>query len=524
MDPVLQYYQEYLLPLLAKSQYLIKKHKATSIGAAVALTALFYIRRSFTKPPRHLQHLPHPRSFAYLKDVLTKESYNIIAERHTMPAAAKSVSGIISTREFLGWVVAITKPEAAKKMLMKTDLFPKLDTGDHLKDTILGRYLGPSNILTSNGHDWKKHRKIANPAFHRSMPVDLFGKQTHKLFRVMDGMDSQAVDVLDLTERFTLDIIGMAGFDFDFGAINGDSDWVRKYNSFSKDLFNPTFLAFPWIDRHFQWLFTHRKQVHKDLSDFLDMMDAMIDAKRLAIAQGKKNPALKDNEKDLLSLMIESEDESGGLTKEELKADLCIFFLAGHDTTSNALAFAIYHLAKYPHIQQKAREEALRILGDGPSEVLPTLEQTKELTYINQVIKETLRITPPVPMTMFRKTTDRVELGGTVLPKDTSVRLHMWEIQHDPETWSSPEIFDPERFAPGGEVERVASEGLAWLPFSSGSRVCIGQNFSMAEQRVFLSLILRKYEWFLPNDYELRTNNRGVLKPLNLNVSFKRRY
>lgn len=90
---------------------------------------------------------------------------------------------------------------------------------------------------------------------------------------------------------------------------------------------------------------------------------------------------------------------------------------------------------------------------------------------------------------MFRKTSEQVELGGAVIPKDTAVRVHMWEIQHDPDTWSSPETFDPERFAPGGEAERVASEGLAWLPFSSGSRVCIGQNFSMAEQRVFLSLI-----------------------------------
>lgn len=199
-----------------------------------------------------------------------------------------------------------------------SDSFPKLDVGGRLADTILGRYLGPSNILTSSGHDWKKHRKIANPAFHRSMPVELFGRMSHKLFRVMDEMDNTSVDIVDLTERLTLDIIGLAGFDFDFGAVSGHSEWVRKYNRFSKDLFNPTFLAFPWIDRYFRWLFPHRKQVHKDLSDFLDMMATMIDAKRLAIAQGKKNPVLKDNEKDLLSLMIESEDESGGLTKEEL--------------------------------------------------------------------------------------------------------------------------------------------------------------------------------------------------------------
>lgn len=96
MELALRYYQEHLASLLDKSQHLIKKNKAVSLGAAVVLTAFFYLRRSFTTPPRSLRHLPHPESLAYLKDVLTKVSYHTIAERHTMPAIARSKYGIIS--------------------------------------------------------------------------------------------------------------------------------------------------------------------------------------------------------------------------------------------------------------------------------------------------------------------------------------------------------------------------------------------------------------------------------------------
>lgn len=138
------------------------------------------------------------------------------------------------------------------------------------------------------------------------------------------------------------------GFDFDFDAItSADSEWVRKYDSFNHQMFNPLFAMMPWLERNFLWLFPQRKRIHQDLTDFLDMLDKVsysyhneeahnhiesrcthmrydnvdqiIENKRLAIAEGKINPSIKDNEKDLLTLMIESEEETGVLSNEELK-------------------------------------------------------------------------------------------------------------------------------------------------------------------------------------------------------------
>ncbi|ORY94873.1 cytochrome P-450 cyp509A1 [Syncephalastrum racemosum] len=412
-----------------------------------------------------------------------------------------------------------------------TELFPKdfEDRRRSTRGTLIGRYMIGPNILFENGHNWKRHRKVANPAFHRSMPVELFGRLTHKLFRVMDGLDADNIEFQNLTIRWTLDAIGLAGFDFDFDAItSADSEWVRKYDSFNYEMFDPFFALMPWVERNFLWLFPQRKRIHQDLTDFLDMLDKVIENKRLAIAEGKTNTVIKENEKDLLTLMIESENETGVLSNEELKSDLCIFFLAGHDTTANALAFAAYYLAVNPDIQQKAREEAIRVFGDAPEDILPNLEQVKDLPYINQIMKETLRINPPAPNITIRRTTQDVEVNGVIIPKDHRVALDIYELQHNPKVWRNPDVFDPERFAPGGEAEQLSGQGMAWLPFSNGSRQCIGMAFSLAEQRVMLPMLLRKYEWSLPADSPHKdgiiTTGRGIISPVDLKLSFKKRY
>ncbi|KAI7873546.1 cytochrome P450, partial [Lichtheimia hyalospora FSU 10163] len=208
--------------------------------------------------------------------------------------------------------------------------------------------------------------------------------------------------------------------------------------------------------------------------------------------------------------------------------NLCLFFLAGHDTTANALAYAVYHLAMHPDIQRKAREEAIKILGDEPKDVLPTLEQTREFTYINMIIKETLRITPPIVNMVTRETQEDTELGGEFIPKGTRTSIDIYELQHNPTVWEDPDTFKPQRFEPGGEAEKLAGSGMAWIPFSNGQRQCIGMNFSLAEQRVFLPMLLRKYEWQLPNDSihkeKLQTVGTGFVKPKELFITFKKRY
>lgn len=141
-------------------------------------------------------------------------------------------------------------------------------------------------------------------------------------------------------------------------------------------------------------------------------------------------------------------------------------------------------------IQQKAREEAIEILGDEPVDILPTVEDTKKMIYINQIMKETLRINGPVTRVVPRLAMeDTVLPSGTFIPKGSQVTVNVFNIQHSNKVWKDGDKFNPDRFGEDGESTRGAGEGWSWVPFGNGARQCLGMNFSLNEQRVMLSML-----------------------------------
>lgn len=145
-------------------------------------------------------------------------------------------------------------------------------------------------------------------------------------------------------------------------------------------------------------------------------------------------------------------------------------------------------MARDPTLQQQARDEALGVLGAAPEDVVPTLEETRQLVLIDQIIKETLRFNAPVTNGIPRVVSSDTTLAGhTFLPKGTPVVVNTYDLHHNPHAWDRPESFDPSRFAPGGEADQKDKTGMAWVPFYNGQRMCIGMQFSMMEQRVMLS-------------------------------------
>ncbi|KAG0181653.1 cytochrome P450-dit2 [Apophysomyces sp. BC1021] len=505
-------------------------HRRVSISSAVALTVLYLIYDKINKPPRSLRHIPYVGYINTITSALRGRSSADISSDYSIPLIkSEAHNGVYMRTDRIGWTVQVASPEAAKKVLMKIDLFPKADIKFGREGTVSAKFIAGPNILLTNGHEWKKHRKIANPAFHRSMPVKVFGGLTQQLFHTLEKEGTNNVDIVSLMERFTLDAIGQAGFDFDFRALsdNENSEWVRTYNDVKSGLRDPFFFFFPAFDQYFLWLFPKRRRIHKQVDKFNQMTDNVIQHKRKVLEMQRANH-IEDNEKDLLTLMMETEIDGEKLTNDELKSNINIFFLAGHDTTANALAFGIYYLAVHKDIQEKARQEAIRILGSEPNDILPTVEQTKEMNYINMIMKETMRIDGPVSAVIPRRTAEDLELSGYFIPKDTALAIDIYALHHNPNVWEDPEKFDPERFAPGGEAENMTRGGLSWLPFSNGGRQCIGMNFSLVEQRVLLSMLLRKYTWELPADSihrdKLVTKNVGIISGHNLNINFKERY
>ncbi|KAI8063424.1 cytochrome P450 [Gilbertella persicaria] len=510
VQKLLDLYQAYIVPRLTQ------KNKTIGISTAVALSLVYFIRNRILKPPKSLRRIPYIGYFTILGSFIRGESQWDFDHRVLFPMLeSKCKDGIYMKPTALGWTIFVTTPEHAKVVFLKT---------------VMGRFVNGPNLVFLNGPHWKSQRKVANPAFHRSMPVNLFGQLTLKLFDVIEK-DGPKVDFSDLMQRWTLDAIGQAGFGFNFNALGDkDNDWVKTYNTINEGSTSILYGVFPGLDnRNSFFLPPRRRTIHRELDRFLGMIDQVILKKREQVAKGNlQNDALQENEKDLLTLMIESEQRGEGvLSDEELKSNVCIFFLAGHDTTANTLCVIVLYLALYPEMQQKAREEAFRVLGDEPRDILPTLDQTKELTYINQIMKEALRIRGPAPRGIPRQVTEDIVLSDKPIPKNSLISVDLFGIHHNKRVWKDPEVFDPDRFDEDNE-NNGPRPGMAWVPFSNGARQCIGMNFSLYEQRVLLAMLLRKYIWTLPEDsihkHGIISQGHGIVGPAQVNINFKKRF
>ncbi|KAI9472922.1 cytochrome P450 [Zychaea mexicana] len=534
MEVVFNAYQSYVLPLLSQStqeQVVIfgKKHK-TSISVAVAVYGLYLLYEKITKPPKNIRHLPQVPFWGYSGALIRGEPLYSIAKKFTIPAATNPY-GMYVRFDNSGWCVRVNQPELVKEVFMNTKLFPKDDLVSELDGTVFGRFVvGAPNLIFAGSHQhWLNQRKVANPAFKRAAPVETFGRLAQDLFSVMDQVADKPIDCHDLMERFTLDAIGKAGFDFDFKAVlDRDNDWVQRYNNIVHAMFQPLHLLIPALDRNFLFLMPERKRAHKELTKLLDMLRGLVIQRRQNL-QEKKASDTVENEKDVLTLMIEAENEgNGAMSDEELMSNLCIFFIAGHETSANSLSTAAYYMATHPEVQEKAREEANRILGNERKDILPTLDQCRKMEYINYIIEETLRMAPPVVTVVARKVTQDTQLGNAFIPKGTRLAVDLYEMQNNPAIWDEPDVFRPERFAPGNEADNQPKSGFAYVPFISGPRQCIGMNFALDEQRVLLAMMVRKYEWSLPKDsiHKERLQASGLIvnSPKDFYLNFKKLY
>ncbi|WP_354644622.1 cytochrome P450 [Kitasatospora camelliae] len=191
---------------------------------------------------------------------------------------------------------------------------------------------------------------------------------------------------------------------------------------------------------------------------------------------------------DLLGLLAEARGEDGeALDATELRDQVLIFLLAGHETTATSLTFALHLLGKHPEQQRRARAEVMSVLGDGRP---PRAEDLAALPYLTMVLKEAMRLYPAA-QTFGRRASRACTVDGVDIPAGADVLVSPYVTHRHPEHWEDPERFDPERFTPEREAGR---HRYAWFPFGGGPRACIGQHFSMLESVLGLAALLRAFE------------------------------
>ncbi|CAO3675910.1 unnamed protein product [Rhizopus microsporus] len=241
-----------------------------------------------------------------------------------------------------------------------------------------------------------------------------------------------------------------------------------------------------------------KRRAHAALAKLNAKFDEIVRQRRAELESGALDN-VPENEKDLITLMLEAEKRGEAIvTEEQLRHNIAVIFVAGHETISSTLSLCLYNLAKYKHVQAKLRKEVIEVLGNEPVDVIPTLEELRRMEYLNMVIKENLRLYGPSDTIIPREATKDFNLIGTFVPKGTLLNLDIGIMHCDSHVWKNPEEFIPERFGPNGI--QVDYNGFTYLPFSNGSRQCIGMNFSLAEQRIFLAMTVKKYEIEIAKD------------------------
>lgn len=215
---------------------------------------------------------------------------------------------------------------------------------------------------------------------------------------------------------------------------------------------------------------------------------------------------------DLLSMLMAArdEDDGSGMSDQQLRDEIATLMLAGHETTANTLSWTWMLLAQHPEAEAKLHAELEQVLA-GRS---PTVEDMQKLPYTNAVIKESMRVYPPVPL-LGREATEDVVIGDYLIPKNTVVIISQWVMHHSPKYFDQPEAFQPERWLEtSGEqpLEKRLPQGV-YFPFGDGPRICIGKGFALMEAVLLLATIAQKYQFDLELGHKIIPQSSITLRP-----------
>lgn len=455
--------------------------------------SIFCVMEYLFTVPSELRHLPKVSPYATIWSYACRESVDSRVRRLILPFAKRG-EGVVLVYMLGKWGVHVLDANLVKTVCQDMTRFPKKNYQDHLHFT----FLSGSNVVFSNGAMWKRHSASVKAAFDREIPVHRFVTLSYELFERMGS--GGVYRFTDLAQRYTLDVVGTALLGHNFQALQAVEDsFVDHFNRVMSRIATPTRLIFPFLD---DWFPRH------DVIDDVNSLNSRYDG----LMQMKK----KDLGHDLLSYLLDDVT----LSNEELRSNLAILFSAGHDTTSGALSTLIYHLAKHPEYQTRARAEVLSVLN-GRSE--PTIDDMKAVEFLNACIKEALRINSPISLLPARWTIEPVTLGKYHIPKGTSVVPNVCAVHHNPRNWPDPEKFDPYRF-----IDSMPSPVIN-IPFGIGPRQCVARQFSLFEQRTLICMLLMHYVWTLPGNsiHADHIKNEfgafGLSIPHDLDVEFVKR-
>jgi cytochrome P450 len=343
-----------------------------------------------------------------------------------------------------------------------------------LKDRVIqnSRWFFGNGLLTSEGEQWKRQRRLSQPSFHRERIASYAGVMTNYAEQMLSHWRTGAVvDIHQEMMRLTLRIVVRALFSVEAeeteeisGALN-----VMMRNSIGARMLLPPFF---------------RRLPLPGLSELRRAVERLNNSVYRIIGLRRRNGR---DTGDLLSMLMEARDEDGSqMNDKQLRDEVMTFFLAGHETTALALSWTWYLLSQNLETQQELQGELDRVLGGR----VPNISDLSSLKFAERVIKESMRLYPPA-WGMARQVIKDFELRGYRIPAGSNVVMSQWVMHRDSRFFSNPEKFDPDRW---NTEQRHKLPKFAYFPFGGGPRQCIGASFAMMEAVLLLATIARRFQ------------------------------
>lgn len=370
-------------------------------------------------------------------------------------------------------------------LITKADDFAKQHSAFEALSEVLGQ-----GLLTTDGDVWKRHRRLLAPAFSKKAIegyTDGMVRETETtLNRLRDG---KPVDIANEMTDLTLRIVGrtLMGIDVsrDVGRIAG------AMSSFQTALAIPRGLP---------------RLVRGPIQERSRRARAELDAMILRVIEERRDSEVRGS--DLLQMLLDSSDPenpSDKLSFKEIQDELVTFLLAGHETTSNTLTWALYLLSQHPDVERALRQELSSVLGTR----LPTGSDVDQLRLASQIIKEAMRLYPPA-YALARRAVRDTQIGPYNVPRRSEVVIWIYFTHRDARYFPEPEQFRPERFEPEAEASRPRH---AYLPFGLGPRACIGRSFAQVEATILLASLLQRFTFRYDAKKPPRMRARITLTP-----------
>jgi cytochrome P450 len=343
---------------------------------------------------------------------------------------------------------------------------------------------GEVGVFAAEGDAWRQQRRMVMHAFSPAAIkayFDRLAQVAQRLERRWTAADGRAVDLSGDLKRYAVDVIAGLAFGADVNTVETGEDALQSHvETVMSGIARRSLMPIPY----WRWFrLPADRRLERSVAAVREATDRFIADARAALAA---EPALRERPANLLQAMLAAADQpDSGVDDAAIAGNVSTMLLAGEDTTSSALAWLVWLLARNPDALRRARDEVLRHAPD-PSALTP--EQVGALDYLDACAMEAMRLKPPAPFLPLQALRD-TKVMDVMLPKDTLLWCVMRHDSVDASVFPDPQRFDPERWLQGGGADRQAA-----LPFGAGPRMCPGRYLSLMELKVAMAMLLARFE------------------------------